>query len=248
MIDTHAHILPAFDDGAKDLSETIKFVKKAASQGVHTILATPHVCDGVFNCSKDAILQACVDLAAVFQKAGISTRVLPGAEVRVNHDLVKEYDKGSLLTLNNAGGYILIELPTMFMANAISMMIRQLRDRGVTPIIAHAERNPMVLNKPELINDFTYNGALVQITAGSLMGDFGKYSLKAAKHLLVMDQVFCMGSDIHPGRKYRMASAHKRLVKWVGKTRADLIIRENPSAILDSPEHSYSRLYMEKTY
>ncbi|WP_457553844.1 tyrosine-protein phosphatase [Desulfobacula sp.] len=233
MIDTHSHILPAIDDGATDLSESISFVKTAAAQGVEIIFATPHACDGVFNCTKDKILQACTDLTGALREKGIFTKILPGAEVRVNHDLVTEYDNGNLLTLNNSGTWLLIELPSMFIAKAVCLMLRQLKERDVTPIIAHAERNLMILNTPSLIKEFIYNGAVIQITAASLTGDFGKFSLKAARAMVEMDQVFCLGSDIHPGRKYRMADAQKKLIKFAGRKKAEQITIENPGNVLE---------------
>lgn len=234
MIDTHSHILFGLDDGAGDISQSLAFMRMAASEGVKTVFATPHTCDGVFNCTKDQVLCALDELNSALGEQGIDTRLLPGAEVRVNHDLVTEYDKGNLLTLNNAGSYLLIELPAMFMVPAIVMMIRQLRDRGVTPIIAHAERNPMIMTKPEITAEFIYNGAAIQMTAGSLLGDFGRFSMKAAKKLVSMNQVFCVGSDIHPARKYRMADAKKCLIKIAGKKTAELITRENPLSILEA--------------
>ncbi len=234
MIDTHSHILAAIDDGASDLTESVSFIQQAAAQGVETIFATPHSYDGVFNCNREMILQAYSDLTELLEKKGVLSQVLPGSEVRLNHDLVMEYDKGNLLTLGDGGKYLLIELPTLFITKAVSLVIRQLRDRGVIPIIAHAERNPMILDKPEITAELVYSGAAIQITAGSLKGDFGKPAMRAAKALVSMDQVFCMGSDIHPGRKYRMADAKKYLVKLVGMTNAELITRENPSVILES--------------
>ncbi|CCK78939.1 tyrosine-protein phosphatase [Desulfobacula toluolica] len=234
MIDTHSHILAAIDDGARDLTESILFIKQAVDQGVEIIFATPHSFDGVFNCTIEMILQACSDLMELLEKKGISIQVLPGSEVRVNHNLVMEYDKGNLLTLGDGGKYLLIELPTLFITKAVSLMIRQLKDRGIVPIIAHAERNPMIMEKPEITAELVYSGAAIQITAGSLKGEFGKPAMRTAKVLLSMDQVFCMGSDIHPGRKYRMADAKKSLIKLVGSTNAELITRENPFAILES--------------
>jgi len=248
MIDTHAHILPAIDDGAIDLSESIEFVKTAVAQGVDTIFATPHACDGVFNCEKKNIIKVCASLNDALYAQGISTRVLSGAEIRVNHDIVMKYDKGDLLTLNNADNWLLLELPDVFMANAVCLMIRQLRERGITPIIAHTERNLMVINKPAYIDDFIYNGAVIQITAGSLTGDFGKFSMKAAKAMVTQDQVFCLGSDIHPGRKYRMADAKKKLIKLIGRTKTDLITRENPAAIVEETGFSYKSEYRKKAY
>ncbi len=241
MIDTHSHILPFLDDGAESLSQSLWFVKAAAAQGVDTIFVTPHLCDGVFNCTKEKILHAYTILVGALCAQGISTRILPGAEIRVNHDLVAEYDRGNLLTLNDSGNWLLLELPDIFMAKAVAGMIRQLDERGVTPIIAHAERNRMILNQPELINDFTCNGAVIQITAGSLTGDFGKHSMKAAKAMVAMDQVFCLGSDIHPGRQYRMADARKILIKLAGRAKADQLTLENPTVILQDLWFSYKK-------
>ncbi|MCP4021096.1 MAG: tyrosine protein phosphatase [Desulfobacteraceae bacterium] len=242
MIDTHSHILPALDDGARGVLESLKFVEIAASQGVETIFATPHAHDGVFNCDRKKITQACALLTGALIAKGISTKILPGSEIRVNHDLVTEYDKGNLLSLNNSGKWLLLELPPLFLCTAISMMLRQLKDRGVTPIIAHAERNPTILNQPQLVDEFIQNGAVIQITAASLTGDFGKFPLKTAKTMVELDQVFCLGSDIHPGREYCMANAKKELIRLAGRTKAELITSENPATMLENTKFPYKNV------
>ena len=248
MIDTHSHIIPGIDDGARDLSESLAFARSAVKQGVEIIFATPHAFNGVYNNTKQSILDACLNLSDFFNEKGISLKIVPGAEIRVNHDLIKKYDNGSLLTLNNSGTHLLIELPEMFMTNAVSMMIRQLCDRGVTPIVAHAERNGMIYNNPDLAAEFIYNGALIQITAGSLTGEFGKFAMKTAQTLVIQDQVFCIGSDIHPGRRYCMAKAEKKLIKLVGRSKAGLITKTNPSAVLNSLGVENKNIFMEKAF
>jgi len=120
------------------------------------------------------------------------------------------------------------------MIGSVSIIIRKLKERGLTPIIAHAERNLMILNKPALTSDFIYNGAVIQITAGSLTGDFGRPFMKAATSMVKMDKVFCIGSDIHPGRKYRMADAKKKMIKLIGRTKTDQITYENPAEIMEA--------------
>ena len=42
MIDWHSHILPAMDDGSKDVAESISMLGMQTSQGVGTVIATPH--------------------------------------------------------------------------------------------------------------------------------------------------------------------------------------------------------------
>lgn len=231
MFDTHSHILYGMDDGSKCLSQSLGFAKQALKQGVQTLFATPHCYDGVYNCTKADILEACRQFSHDLSVAGLPLVVLPGAEIRVNHDLIEVFDNGDLLTLNNAGAYLLIELPLMFIESAVSMMIRKLRERGITPIIAHAERNPVILNRPDLAEEFIYHGAKIQVTASSVTGDFGREVMKLSRIMCEKDQVFCLGSDIHPGRKYRMKNAGKRLRKWIGDNATQLILKNNPACI-----------------
>ena len=42
MIDIHCHILPGFDDGARDMLTTLKMGKDAQENNVTKIVATPH--------------------------------------------------------------------------------------------------------------------------------------------------------------------------------------------------------------
>jgi protein-tyrosine phosphatase len=247
MIDIHSHILPNLDDGSPDLDHTAKVIADAVRHGVEAIFATPHCCDGVYNCRKPDILSVWENVFKVLGGKNPDIQVYPGAEIRVNHDLVKRFDDGDLLTMGDAGKFLLLELPPMFIVNAVFQMIRQLRDRGIVPIIAHAERNPMILGRLDLAGELTSQGAVLQLTAGSLTGDFGKPELKTARALVENDQVFCLGSDMHPGRKYQMKNARKKLLKWVGPQRTQALLTDNPRLILkgvcsagpaESPENS----------
>ena len=42
IIDTHCHILPGVDDGAKNADETRKMPIMAFKDGIDEIIATPH--------------------------------------------------------------------------------------------------------------------------------------------------------------------------------------------------------------
>jgi protein-tyrosine phosphatase len=236
MIDTHAHILPGLDDGPDTIQQAMKFVLEAARQGVKIMFATPHCHDGVYNCQKSDILAVWRIMCHEVDTAGLDVQILPGSEIRVNHDLIAQFDSGQLLTLGDTGKYLLLELPPMFMVPAMVQMVRQLRERNAVPIIAHAERNPMIMSRPEVAGELAFSGARIQITAASLTGDFGREPLDTATILARNDHVFCMGSDIHPGRKYRMDAARKKLTKIAGKSAAIKIAIENPEMILENQE------------
>ena len=42
-IDLHCHILPGVDDGAVDMEEALAMCRRAAADGCHTLVATPHL-------------------------------------------------------------------------------------------------------------------------------------------------------------------------------------------------------------
>lgn len=232
MIDVHSHILPNLDDGSPDLTHTLSVIADAARQGLKTLFATPHCCDGVYNCRKPDILFEWHRLCEILADEFPDIQVLPGAEIRVNHDLIERFDAGDLLTLGDAGKYLMLELPPMFIDRAVLQLIGQLRERGIIPIIAHAERNPMIAGRPGLSEAFQFQGAKLQVTAGSLTGDFGKPVFKTARELVEKNQVFCLGSDMHPGRNYRMKAAVKKLTKWIGPEKTRILVKENPEQIL----------------
>ena len=41
-IDFHSHVLPGIDDGAKDVKMSVEMIKECLSQGISTIVCTPH--------------------------------------------------------------------------------------------------------------------------------------------------------------------------------------------------------------
>ncbi len=62
MIDIHAHILPGLDDGPGDIKESIEMCRIAQRDGIHTIVATPHINPGLYDSPKQAILSKVAEL------------------------------------------------------------------------------------------------------------------------------------------------------------------------------------------
>lgn len=232
IIDIHTHILPFLDDGPKTIEQALIIASHALEEGADTIIATPHCCNGVYNISIDDIFESCHKLREALEYHGIFVDIRPGAEIRVNHDTVKKYDHGELMTLNNSERYILLELPETFLVNGVLMLLRQFVDRGIKPVIAHPERNRFILSKVNVFEQLIAEGALLQITSSSLMGDFGKPVMKLSENLIKMGVVSFIASDIHPGRKYRMKDAINKTVKMAGGVAAHRIFNEQAEKLL----------------
>ena len=138
MIDIHAHILPAIDDGPKTIEESIEICKVAANDGIKKIVATPHSKNGVYETKSVAIIKAVDALNTQLLVKKIDIDILPGAEIHICEGLVENIKNGDVLTINNGGKFILLELPFVFVPPGTDKFIFNLKSNGIIPIIAHA--------------------------------------------------------------------------------------------------------------
>lgn len=236
MIDIHCHILPNLDDGPRELADALKMAKMAEKDGIHTIIATPHCCNGVYSSRIEDINRTCGLLNGELETKKIGVKILPGAEVRLTPELIELYADGQLMTMAGSLRFLLLELPEMFIVQSVSRVIEQLQRRGVQAIIAHPERNVTILKRIDTVKALTYAGASLQITADSLTNNFGPDIARAAEVIVAMEGTHFVASDAHDTRNRRpvLSKAHKRLKKLVGNCRAEEIIYSNPQSILDS--------------
>lgn len=231
MIDIHCHILPGIDDGPGNIKDALKMARLAVKDGVRTIIATPHCFDGVYDCQNHDIVSICEEFNIVLYSEKIPLVVLPGAEIRLTPELPTEIEQGRVLTLADSNQAVLLELPEMFIPQSVSRVIWLLRESGLRTIIAHPERNTMILTNNAIINELITAGAEFQLTAGSLLGEFGSPSMKVALQLLHREGQCYIASDGHciKKRKPLLSKALKVAAKNIGKGRADKLVENKYS-------------------
>ena len=71
--------------------------------------------------------------------------------------------------------YLLVEFPYFGWPLSLETEIWTLRRRGITPVLAHPERNPEVQRSPARVAPLVAAGALVQLTAASVDGRLGTH-------------------------------------------------------------------------
>ncbi|MGB9804438.1 tyrosine-protein phosphatase [Desulfofundulus sp.] len=197
MIDLHAHILPGLDDGAPDLGEALSMAWLAVEDGIEFLVATPHVMEGEYSTDREAILSAVEQLNSHLDKYQIPLKILPGAEYRLEPDLPERLARGELVTLNDGGRYLLVELPPAFVPPYMERVLYELQLQGVTPIIAHPERNASFCRHPDLLQVLVCRGVPAQVTAGSLTGMFGREAARMAIYFLEHGLAHFVASDAH---------------------------------------------------
>ncbi|RJQ51436.1 MAG: tyrosine protein phosphatase [Nitrospiraceae bacterium] len=240
MIDIHSHILPAIDDGPDTLEKSLTMAKIAVHEGIDTIVATPHSNNGVFNIHPDKILGEVRQLNKTLKEEKIPLTVLPGSDVHVNFNLLDDIKSRRVMTVNNGDRYIILELPSFGLPPNLSDFIWDLKLYGITPIFSHPERNEAIQENMDMLYDFIRQGALLQITAMSLTGEFGKKAEKCAVSLLKHNLAHVIATDSHSVRRRPpvLSKALKIAIKLVGTDNALRMVVGTPSNIINGEQVS----------
>ncbi len=231
MIDIHCHILPGLDDGARDLDESVEFCRIALEDGIRTIVATPHMFDGLYSVARNDIFKAIDRLRRRLEKEGIDLEIVPGAETHVAFDLPNRIERKEIVTLADGGRYILLELPPEIVPMGLNDLLFRLRLSGFTAILAHPERNYAIQSNPEILDKIVEAGHLSQLTADSITGGFGEQAEQCSQKLLRAGLCHMVASDAHsiPNRPPVLSEARKEVRRLVGKEGEKAVFEENPA-------------------
>jgi protein-tyrosine phosphatase len=235
LIDLHSHLLPGIDDGSKDLAMSLAMARLASADGISTMACTPHILPGVYNNSGPAIRQAIARLAESIAAAGIPITVVTGADVHIAPDLVVQLRDGRALTLNDSR-YLLLEPPHHVVPPRLEDLIFGLQAAGYVPILTHPERLSWIEGHYDLIGRLVSNSVLMQITAGSVMGRFGRRPRYWAERMLDEGLCHLLATDAHntEQRPPRMADARDVVAQKLGDDEAINLVLKRPQGILDN--------------
>lgn len=226
MVDLHTHILPGFDDGARDLGEALAMACLAAEDGITCLLATPHWATGEYVPEKGEVLLAVDVINARLAEEEIPVKVLPGAEYRLEPGLPERFHKGELLTLGGTGRYLLVEFPATLIPPFAEDLLYALQLLGLTPVVAHPERSPALASNPGFLRALVGRGVLAQVTAASVTGEFGKEARRLALTFLQEGLAHFVASDAHSpeGRAPVLSPALREVERRLGKGTAEYLL------------------------
>jgi len=178
--DIHCHCIPGLDDGPQTMDEAVALCRALAEDGITTVVATPHQMgryDG--RNSPDEIRRSVFKLRSALLSGKIFLGIVCGANVRIDERIVSLLDSNLILTVADAGRYLLLELPSDTFIDPESLF-QALIARGITPIVAHPERHPYLSLRPETGAAWVEAGATFQVAASSLAGMAGPEVERAA--------------------------------------------------------------------
>lgn len=232
MIDLHSHLLPAVDDGARDLDEARHALARMANQGVRQIALTPHV-DASLTRSPAGLAEQLAKFDAA--RAALDRAAPPdgprlhhGAEIRLDIPNPDLSDARLRLAGNRT---VLVEFAHMSPPPTAVQVLYELRLGGHMPLLAHPERYSPVWSDPMRAREWV-RSAVLQSNAGSFLGWYGERARASAFALLREGLVGVISSDYHARGEPALREARVRVEAIVGPGTGALLFEENPARVL----------------
>lgn len=255
MFDIHSHIIYHIDDGSRTPEESLELIRQDVEQGAHAIIATPHYyvqypTDPARIRAKLATIEEALGIgeqtaaqstpsAAEANASALDVRLYAGNEVLWFDSMTERLQSGEILTLADSH-YTLIEFYPEESYQTILRAIRNVRNAGYRPIIAHAERFKAI--QEHGLAEVRDLGAYVQLSTEplshrGLSGLFDRETKFIQKALRNQEADF-LGTDMH--RTDRRPPVLRDAIDWIERNLdrdyADAVLQENAEAILRDEE------------
>lgn len=230
MVDVHCHILPQVDDGAKSWEVSLEMCRMAAQDGITHIVATPHA-NNEFSYNREAHEKLLNELR---ERTPGPLEFSLGCDFHFSYENVEDARAHPDRYAISGTKYMLIELSDYSIPPSISSNMSQLNAAGLTPILTHPERNALLQHRPEVVLDWADAGCVIQVTASSVTGFWGRVARKAAHWLIEHDAVHVIATDAHD-TKHRpplLSEARDVVADWADQDVAKALFEENPQAIV----------------
>ena len=230
MVDIHCHIIPEVDDGAPSWDVALEMCEMAMHDGIEHIVATPHA-DFQYAYNREELEAR---LERLRQLSGGSPRLSLGCDFHLSYDNLEDaFAHPQRYTIGNTG-YLLVEFSDYSIPQQITGALLRLVEMGITPVITHPERNPLLQHDSQRLLQWINDGCLVQITANSLTGYWGEAARRSARALLEQQAVHVVATDAHDSRRRvpMLSPARQAVALWYGEERARTLVEDNPRAIV----------------
>ncbi len=219
------------DDGAPTIEVSLEMLRLAAASGTTDIVATPHS-NGEFEYIPALIDERIRELTGL--TSGIP-RIHRGCDLHLSFDNVSDAVEDPSRFSINGKRYILVECSDLHISGSMSKVLDRLMGIDLIPVITHPERNPILQKEPSRVAKWVDMGCLVQVTALSVLGGFGKRAAASAKQFFSLGLVHVIASDAHDPvhRHPRLDEAFEAVSAAYGKDVAQQLFTSNPTRIIN---------------
>ncbi|UOQ87021.1 tyrosine-protein phosphatase [Gracilibacillus salinarum] len=232
MLDINPYILPINQDSVKDKLSALQMAKEAEKAGVKYIIAAPRYIQGKQEINKESIISYINTLNQQLSQERINVEILPGQTIRIYGNLEEDLEKGKLITYGNDPAYIFIEFMFDHIPQYTKQLCYELQLKGYKPVLVHPEKNLDIQEDINMLYSLVKNGALVQVSARSIVGKKGKKIQKTAQQLVKHNLAHFISSDTADPKQFYLQSAWNTLKKTVSLEQLYLL-QENMTLLME---------------
>jgi protein-tyrosine phosphatase len=230
VVDIHSHILPEVDDGPKSWDVSAAMCRAAAADGITHMVATPHANDR-YHYDREYLKGL---VAHLQQLVGDSPRIILGCDFHLSYDNLQDALANPTRYVIEGTRYLLVEFSNYGVPQQTTDSFLKLGNCGITPIITHPERNPILRETPQRVLEWADQGCVVQMTGSALTGFWGERTRRAALWLLEHRAVHVLATDAHDTEKRVaiLSTAREAAAEICGAEVAEAMVEANPRGII----------------
>jgi protein-tyrosine phosphatase len=237
MIDIHCHILAEVDDGPKTWELAEEMCRMAVADGIEHIVATPHANDR-YRYDREYLTRV---LDYLRQRVGDAPRLSLGCDFHLSYENLRDVMLFPDRYTIEGSRYLLAELSNYSVPVQIEEHFSKLLEKGITPVITHPERNPIVQRTPQRMLQWVELGCVIQVTGSALTGRWGEAAWRTAQWLLKRDAIHVLATDAHDckHRPPLLSAARDAAAEMCGEDVARALVEGNPRAIISGQTLPY---------
>lgn len=203
----------------------------ATADGITHMVATPHANDR-YHYDRE-YLQGL--LGRLQELVGDSLKLSLGCDFHLSYDNLQDALAHPTRYVIGNTHYLLVEFSNYSIPQNTSESFLKLGDRGITPIVTHPERNPILRENLQRVLEWAEQGCVIQVTGSALTGFWGERTRNAATWLLERRAVHVLATDAHDLEKRVavLSTARDAAAEICGQEIAEALVEANPRAIID---------------
>ncbi len=201
-------------------------VRVAAEHGTTDLVCTPHANLG-YPFKPELIRDRLAEIAAA---AGPAVRLYSGCDFHLSYDNIQDAIEHPQKYTIDHKCYLLVEFSDLLIFRNTPEIFSRLQEAGMIPVITHPERNSLLRQRVTQIEAWVAGGARVQITAQSVLGEFGRRAKAFSEVLLDRGLAHFVASDAHDcqRRPPRLDLARDWIGSRYGEATAEALCVSNP--------------------